>query len=551
MKIIKTNETQSMLSKVPEITIYFWIIKVLCTTVGETASDFLDMNLGFGLSGTSILMGALLMIVLFFQFKAKKYIPSIYWLTVVLISVFGTLVTDNLTDNMGVPLEVSTIIFSIALVLTFSIWYAKEKTLDIHSIFTKRREAFYWLTILVTFALGTAAGDLMAESLGLGYLVTGIIVCAVIACMASAWKLKLDPVLSFWIIYIMTRPLGASLGDYLSQLQKYGGLGLGATVTSIIFTLAILLTVIFLSVTKRDLIARTSIKAEADTKRSIVLLQVVVIVCILAIASGTGYYWRHAKLQDEAENSAMSGSLDENSPSDVTTELPLGELSSFKEIEEDTLILLNAGDLPAAKSRVDDLEYTWDNAEAKLKPMNQEKWTEIDDSIDKVLRELRAVHPYSEACKAALESSLAILNGSQDETQNSDTSTLNAKDSITATPSSSAEDSSSIATKAATDGNSTSTSTKVLPLGDLSSFRKIEEDTQNLVNDGNLSAAKSRVDDLESAWDDAEAKLKPMNKTKWTEIDDSIDKVLSELRDKHQDAEACKVALKSSLALLN
>jgi len=534
METIKTNKIKSMLSKVPEVTIYFWIIKILCTTVGETASDFLDMNIGLGLTGTSILMGALLLIVIFFQFKAKKYIPSIYWLTVVLISIFGTLVTDNLTDNIGVPLEVSTIVFSIALALTFAIWYAKEKTLDIHSILTRRREAFYWLTILFTFALGTAVGDLMAESLGLGYLVTGVIVCAVIASVTVACRFGLNSVLAFWIAYIMTRPLGASLGDYLSQAQKYGGLGLGPTVTSVIFLLAILFTVIFLSVTKRDLLARTSTKPATDTKQS-VFLQVVVIVCVLVLVAGTGYYWRHARLQDEAKLTSSK----EDSSSSVTSESPLGDLSSFREIEEDTLSLVNSGDLSGAKSRVDDLEYTWDNAEAKLKPMNQEKWTEIDDSIDKVLRELRAVHQDPEACKASLESSLAILNGPQTEANTSVTSELPDKDSSsTVTPASPQVDSSSTVAKAST-------------LGDLSSFRKIEEDTLNLVNAGNLSGAKSRVDDLESAWDNAEAKLKPMNQAKWTEIDDSIDKVLSQLRAKHQDAKACKASLESALAALN
>ncbi|MGO4276204.1 hypothetical protein AB4Z22_41335, partial [Paenibacillus sp. TAF58] len=202
-----------------------------CTTVGETAADFLNVNLGFGLTGTSIVMGVLLLVAIFFQFKAKKYIPSIYWLTVILISIFGTLVTDNLTDNLGISLEVSTAVFSVLLVLTFGLWYFKEKTLSIHSIFTKRRESFYWLTILFTFALGTAAGDLMAEGLGFGYLVTGIIVCAVIASVSVAWRFGLDSILAFWIAYIMTRPLGASLGDFLSQPQNNGGLGLGATDT--------------------------------------------------------------------------------------------------------------------------------------------------------------------------------------------------------------------------------------------------------------------------------------------------------------------------------
>lgn len=433
MESVKTNEIKSMLSKVPEVTIFFWIIKVLCTTVGETASDFLNVNLGFGLTGTSIVMGVLLLVVIFFQFRSKKYIPGIYWLTVVLISIFGTLVTDNMTDGMGVPLEVSTIVFSVALLITFAIWYASEKTLSVHSIFTKRREAFYWLTILFTFALGTASGDLMSESLGLGYLVTGIIVCAVIVTVSVAWKFKLNPVLAFWIAYIMTRPLGASLGDYLSQPPKYGGLGLGATVTSVIFLLAILLVVVFLSVTRKDLIPSKSTNTTTNTKPYAVLVQVVVVVCILVLASGAGYYWRHNKLMDEAKisvsqasqqgdisdsqtssQSGTSGSVSQASPqggssSSTAQASPLGDLSSFKKIEEDTLSLVNAGNMSAAKTRVDDLEYTWDQASARLKPMDKTKWAEIDNTIDKVLRELRAVNQDPVACKSALETSLAAL----------------------------------------------------------------------------------------------------------------------------------------------
>ncbi|NRD80925.1 hypothetical protein HPT25_26735 [Bacillus sp. BRMEA1] len=207
-----------ILSKVPEVTIYFWIIKVLCTTVGETFADFLNFNLGFGLTFTTIIMGIAFFIVLFFQFRATKYVPAFYWITVVLISVFGTLVTDNLTDGMGVPLELSTGVFSVLLGLTFLFWYSSEKTLSIHSIYTRKREVFYWLTILFTFALGTAVGDLYSEQLGLGYLNTGITVIIIIACVFLSWKfLKLDGVLAFWIAYILTRPLGASLGDFLSQ----------------------------------------------------------------------------------------------------------------------------------------------------------------------------------------------------------------------------------------------------------------------------------------------------------------------------------------------
>src|SRR6185295_16324008 len=185
--------TRLLLSKVPEVTAYFWIIKVLCTTVGESAADFLNVNVNLGLTGTSVATGLLLVIVLAAQFAADRYTPVRYWSAVTLVSVFGTLVTDNLSDNHGVPLEVSTIVFGVFLAGTFAAWYRAEGTLSIHSILTRRREAFYWLAILVTFALGTAAGDLMAEVLGLGYLVSGVIVAAVIASTAVAWRLGLHP----------------------------------------------------------------------------------------------------------------------------------------------------------------------------------------------------------------------------------------------------------------------------------------------------------------------------------------------------------------------
>lgn len=195
---------------------FFWVITVLCTTVGETASDFLNVNFGLGLGSTAVAAGACLLVV---QLRARKYVPGIYWLAVVLISVFGTLITDILTDSLHLPLEISPVIFSVALGLTFAAWYAKERTLSIHSIVSRRREVFYWLAILFTFALGTATGDLMAEKLGLGYLLTGLIVLGVIACAGIAWRLGLNAVLAFWITYILTRPLGASVGDYLSQAK--------------------------------------------------------------------------------------------------------------------------------------------------------------------------------------------------------------------------------------------------------------------------------------------------------------------------------------------
>ncbi len=242
-----------MLNKVPEVTLYFWIIKILCTTVGETVADFLNLKLGLGLTNTTYIMGALLVAILVWEFRKRKYVPGIYWLAVVFLSVVGTLITDNLTDNFGVSLVTTTIVFSIALAVTFATWYAFEKTLSIHSIYTTRREAFYWLAILFTFALGTASGDLVAEKLGLGYLPSLLIVGALIGLITLAYNfLKLNGILTFWLAYILTRPLGASIGDYLSQPLKLGGLGLGTTWTSAIFLAAILGLVTFLAITQVD-----------------------------------------------------------------------------------------------------------------------------------------------------------------------------------------------------------------------------------------------------------------------------------------------------------
>jgi uncharacterized membrane-anchored protein len=242
-----------MLNKVPEVTIYFWIIKVLATTVGETAADWLNTNLGLGLTGTSYVMSALLIAVLVFQFRARRYVPGIYWLAVVLISVVGTLISDNLVDNFGVALETTTIVFGIALAGVFAWWYASERTLSIHTIHTSRREAFYWLAILFTFALGTSAGDLASERLNLGYWIAAIIFAAMIATVAIAhFRFGLDAVLSFWIAYVLTRPLGASLGDFLSQKPGDGGLGLGTVGTSVLFLGTILCAVSYLTVTRVD-----------------------------------------------------------------------------------------------------------------------------------------------------------------------------------------------------------------------------------------------------------------------------------------------------------
>ena len=241
--------SKPMPNRVPSVDIAFWLIKLLAVTMGETAADYLAENLGLGLATTSWIMAAVLVVSLVIQFAQRRYVPWAYWLAVVLVSIVGTLITDNLVDNLGVALEITTIAMALLLAGTFSAWYLTERTLSIHTIYTTRREAFYWLAILLTFALGTGLGDWLAEAQGLGYLQTGLIFAGVIAAIAFAYYvLKLNAVAAFWLAYIFTRPLGASFGDLLSQPAEYGGLGFGTILTSFLFLAAIVLLVGYLTV---------------------------------------------------------------------------------------------------------------------------------------------------------------------------------------------------------------------------------------------------------------------------------------------------------------
>jgi len=246
------RELVRMLNKVPEVTLAFWAIKILATTVGETAADLLSDNLKLGLSNTSYVMSALLIGALIVQFRTRRYIPGVYWLAVVLISIVGTLITDNLVDKHGVSLETTTSVLSVALVATFALWYRSERTLSIHTIVTTKREGFYWLAILFTFALGTAAGDLLAERLDIGYWKSGLLFAGLIGLVALGYyRFKLNEVTAFWLAYVLTRPLGASIGDYLSSSTRTGGLALGTVGTSAVFLTIILMLVVVLSVRQR------------------------------------------------------------------------------------------------------------------------------------------------------------------------------------------------------------------------------------------------------------------------------------------------------------
>ncbi|KAG6613915.1 Membrane protein [Phytophthora cinnamomi] len=288
--------------KVPQVTIYFWIIKVLATTVGETFADFLNGNVGLGLGGTSGVMLVILLASLAAQMKLDFYFAPLYWFVIVAISTVGTLLSDNLTDNLNVPLSVTTPIFLALLVIVFCSWYRVERNLSIHSIFTRRREAWYWLAVLVTFALGTSAGDLIAEQLNVGYGNSLVLFAGCIVFVALLWWFKVvNGVFGFWAVYVLTRPLGASLGDLMSQnpadsvntgsgsssgssslsssasastagsaaVQDLpsgwkAGLNLGTTVTSMIFLGLIAVLVIFLTITKKDTLKVEPVHADIE-----------------------------------------------------------------------------------------------------------------------------------------------------------------------------------------------------------------------------------------------------------------------------------------------
>jgi uncharacterized membrane-anchored protein len=222
-------------NKVPQVTLAFWVIKIMSTTVGETGADYLAVHVGLGTATTGAIMVALLIGALVAQVRSPHFVPWLYWLTVVLVSVVGTQITDGLTDGLGISLYLSTLAFGVALAAIFTLWYRTERTLSIQAINTTRREVFYWAAILLTFALGTAAGDLATEELGLGFRWGVVVFGGLIAMIAIAYFLGINAVLAFWLAYILTRPLGASLGDLLSQAKTYGGLGFGTVYTSLAF----------------------------------------------------------------------------------------------------------------------------------------------------------------------------------------------------------------------------------------------------------------------------------------------------------------------------
>src|SRR5882757_9232931 len=412
--MLQARPTLRMLNKVPEVTVYFWLIKVLCTTVGESFADYINETLGFGLTNTTLVFSAALVVALTVQFRLHRYVPAAYWTVVVLVSVVGTLLTDNLTDGHNVPLSLSTPVFAALLAAVFGVWYARERTLSIHSIVTRRRESFYWLTVLVTFALGTAAGDWTLELTGWGPGTSVLLPAGLIAAIVIGWRLGANAVLSFWLAYILTRPLGANLGDWLGFPPDQQGLGLGTAITSVIFLTAILATVVYLTVTRSDVLEeheRSNTPAvTTHPARERVMHGYY---AVIAVATGALLVWAAgqphsiAAASEEESGSSVTATLAPGQS--ATAKFPPAETVKFRTITADTLAKVQAGDQTGATARIKDLETAWDDDQATLQPLDDNGWTVLDGQIDDVLTSLRAGQPDPAAEKQALTTLLTGL----------------------------------------------------------------------------------------------------------------------------------------------
>ncbi|MBU2667978.1 hypothetical protein KOI35_31150 [Actinoplanes bogorensis] len=392
----------SWLTKVPAITATFWVIKVLSTTVGETFADYLSVNVGLGPLVTDAIMLTVLAVALAVQFRTTRYTPWIYWLCVVLVSIVGTQITDFLTDTLGVPLHVSTIAFAVILAVVFFAWYRQERTLAIASIDTPRREAFYWGAILTTFALGTAAGDLATEALSLGFRNGTLIFGALILLTWIAKRAGAGVVLTFWIAYVLTRPLGASLGDLLTQSKDFGGLALGASTTSLLFFALILVLV----TREQVMVSRHGLTAKGAEPAGGYRSDYAWAASGVVVVAAAGFL-----LSTMAAPSGSSGSsVSSGTTTAVHPTTALGDVSSFVVIAEGVKTKVDAGDLAGGKTSVKELEVAWDSAEAGLKPRDPAKWGTLDGEIDTVLTSLRASKPTQTESTAALTALIGTLN---------------------------------------------------------------------------------------------------------------------------------------------
>ncbi len=410
------SASRTLLNKVPEVTVWFWVIKILCTTVGESFADWINMQLGVGLTDTALIFTAVFVVALVAQMRQDRYVPTAYWFTVVVVSVTGTLYTDLLTDQLGVPLWISTTVFSILLAGVFAIWWQRERTLSIHSIVTRPREAFYWLAVLVTFALGTATGDWTLELTGWGPGKSVLLPLGLIAIVTVLWRYGANPVLAFWVAYILTRPLGANIGDWLASPSSEQGLGLGTFVTSLVFLAAILSTVIYLTVSRTDVTEKhhepTEQQDPAREKRALAALAVVAVatVALLTWADAQPHQSALAEEEGSAPTCSTGAALtDAQATQAAVAHFPSARMDAYRSLTRDTLESVRAGDQAGAQARVTDLETAWDGDEASLRPADCRAWTYVDQQIDPALTAVRASQPDPQSEEASLGQLLTAL----------------------------------------------------------------------------------------------------------------------------------------------
>ncbi|GHJ99643.1 hypothetical protein SY2F82_14410 [Streptomyces sp. Y2F8-2] len=412
----RTRNGRLLLNKVPEVTIWFWVIKVLCTTVGESFADWINMKLGVGLVNTAWIFTAVFVVVLAVQLRLKRYVPFPYWLTVVVVSVTGTLYTDILTDQLNVPLWISSAVFSVLLAVVFGVWWARERTLSIHSVTTLPRESFYWLAVLVTFALGTATGDWTLELTGWSPGISVLLPLGLIAAITALWRFGANPVLSFWLAYILTRPLGANIGDWLASpkvAQNPGdptGLALGTFTTSLIFLGLILATVVYLTVTRSDVTetheATHAAPATSNPRRERTALAGF---GLLAVATAGLLVWAHGQPHVGPAPEEDNTSAVRMAPGQAVKKFPPAKVAALKTLASTSLKDARSGNETGAHAAAQSLRDLWDADQASLQPLDQTGWTSIDAQMDKVLKTFGIDHSNPPMSPAQQEKELNAL----------------------------------------------------------------------------------------------------------------------------------------------
>ncbi|PJM94986.1 COG4705 family protein [Streptomyces sp. CB01373] len=412
----RTRSGRLMLNKVPEVTIWFWVIKVLCTTVGESFADWINTQLGVGLVNTAWIFTAVLVVVLAVQLWLKRYVPFPYWLTVVVVSVTGTLYTDILTDQLNVPLWISSAVFSVLLAVVFGVWWLRERTLSIHSVTTLSRESFYWLTVLVTFALGTATGDWTLELTGWSPGVSVLLPLGLIAAITVLRRFGANPVLSFWLAYILTRPLGANIGDWLASpkvAQSPGeptGLALGTFTTSLIFLGLILATVVYLTVTRSDVTetyeAAHAARVAGDPRKERVALAGF---GLLAVATAALLVWAHGQPHVGPAPETDTTSAVQLPPGQAVKHFPPAKVGALRTLASTSLKDARSGDAAGAHAAAQSLRDLWDADQASLEPLDETGWTSVDAQMDKVLKTFGIDHSNPPMSPAQQETELKAL----------------------------------------------------------------------------------------------------------------------------------------------